>query len=217
VARRPTYHHGDLRNALVESALGLLAQKGTAGLSVAEAARRAGVSTAAPYRHFASRTELLSAAATALATELTSRLEATQAGLPRSDDDPAVAVEALVSLTRTRIEFSLARGMGLELIYSEELRGLDDPERQAVTRRLFELYLWPAMTITADAAAAGRLLRQTSAIAQGYLSLARSQPRMTPDQARELIDEAAEGVRVIAQAARVPGGGGEGAVEGRPG
>src|ERR1700745_1055600 len=46
------YHHGNLREALIRAALELIAQKGPAGFTVAEAARLAGVSPAAPYRHF---------------------------------------------------------------------------------------------------------------------------------------------------------------------
>src|SRR3954451_8317311 len=76
VPRRATYHHGDLRAALVTAALELVAEKGVAGLSVAEAARRAGVSSAAPYRHFASRTALLSAAATVAGRRLSEQMEA---------------------------------------------------------------------------------------------------------------------------------------------
>jgi len=49
---RRGYHHGNLREALVDAALDLIAQKGPAGFTVAEAARLAGVSPAAPYRHF---------------------------------------------------------------------------------------------------------------------------------------------------------------------
>lgn len=56
--RRP-YHHGNLREALVNAALDLIAQKGPAGFTFAEAARWAGVSPAAPYRHFRDRDELL--------------------------------------------------------------------------------------------------------------------------------------------------------------
>lgn len=54
------YHHGNLKEALVRAALELIAQKGTAGFTFAEAARWAGVSPAAPYRHFRDRDELLS-------------------------------------------------------------------------------------------------------------------------------------------------------------
>ena len=49
---RRGYHHGNLREALVEAALALIAEKGPAGFTIAEAARLAGVSPGAPYRHF---------------------------------------------------------------------------------------------------------------------------------------------------------------------
>lgn len=81
MSERATYHHGDLRQALIAAAVDLISAKGVAGLSVAEAARKAGVSGAAPYRHFASRTALLSAAATALATDLLEHLQMTAAGV----------------------------------------------------------------------------------------------------------------------------------------
>jgi AcrR family transcriptional regulator len=54
-----SYHHGNLKEALVRAALELIAQKGPAGFTFAEAARWAGVSPAAPYRHFRDRDELL--------------------------------------------------------------------------------------------------------------------------------------------------------------
>lgn len=53
------YHHGNLKEALINAALELIAQKGPAGFTFAEAARWAGVSPAAPYRHFRDRDELL--------------------------------------------------------------------------------------------------------------------------------------------------------------
>ncbi|MBI5504309.1 MAG: TetR/AcrR family transcriptional regulator [Deltaproteobacteria bacterium] len=57
------YHHGDLRRALVKGALELLAEGGPAHLTLRGAARRAGVTPAAPYRHFADKRELLAAVA----------------------------------------------------------------------------------------------------------------------------------------------------------
>src|SRR5512140_3079402 len=53
------YHHGNLKEALVRAALDLIAQKGPAGFTFADAARWAGVSSAAPYRHFRDRDALL--------------------------------------------------------------------------------------------------------------------------------------------------------------
>jgi len=56
---RRGYHHGNLREALIRAALDLIAQKGPAGFTFADAARWAGVSSAAPYRHFRDRDELM--------------------------------------------------------------------------------------------------------------------------------------------------------------
>jgi AcrR family transcriptional regulator len=57
------YHHGNLKEALLRAALELIAQKGPGGFTFAEAARWAGVSPAAPYRHFRDRDELLASIA----------------------------------------------------------------------------------------------------------------------------------------------------------
>jgi AcrR family transcriptional regulator len=53
------YHHGNLKETLIRAALELIAQKGPAGFTFAEAARWAGVSPAAPYRHYRDRDDLL--------------------------------------------------------------------------------------------------------------------------------------------------------------
>ncbi|PWB92367.1 TetR family transcriptional regulator [Methylocystis sp. MitZ-2018] len=54
------YHHGSLRQALIDAALDILAEGGPSALTLTEAARRAGVSPAAPYRHFSGRDALMS-------------------------------------------------------------------------------------------------------------------------------------------------------------
>ncbi len=56
---RRSYHHGNLREALVSAALDLISKKGPAGFTFADAARAAGVSPAAPYRHFRDRDALM--------------------------------------------------------------------------------------------------------------------------------------------------------------
>ncbi len=58
-----SYHHGNLRDALVEGALATIREKGVQHLTLREAARRAGVSQAAPYRHFDSKEALIAAVA----------------------------------------------------------------------------------------------------------------------------------------------------------
>ncbi|CAB5713351.1 Uncharacterized HTH-type transcriptional regulator yvdT [Delftia tsuruhatensis] len=75
-AVRDTYHHGQLREALVCAAVQLVAERGVEQLSVREAAKRAGVSPGAPFRHFANRTALLTAVAEQATTQLRQRVEA---------------------------------------------------------------------------------------------------------------------------------------------
>lgn len=58
-----TYHHGDLRRALIEAALELVDDHGVHGFSLREAAKKAGVAASAPYRHFKDRKALMTAVA----------------------------------------------------------------------------------------------------------------------------------------------------------
>jgi AcrR family transcriptional regulator len=59
-----SYHHGDLKNALIQAGVQVLAGKGVNGLSLREVAKRAGVSHSAPYAHFADKQALIAAIAT---------------------------------------------------------------------------------------------------------------------------------------------------------
>jgi AcrR family transcriptional regulator len=89
---RRGYHHGNLREALIEAALALIAEKGPAGFSFAEAARSAGVTPAAPYRHFRDRDALMADVARRGFESLRARLEeAWNEGRP----DPLKAFEAM--------------------------------------------------------------------------------------------------------------------------
>lgn len=63
VTAKTRYHHGDLRQQLISATRALVEEKGPDGFSVSEACRAAGVSTAAPYKHFQDRTEILQAVA----------------------------------------------------------------------------------------------------------------------------------------------------------
>ena len=63
MTERETYHHGDLRQALIEAALKIVSEKDVESVSLREVARRVGVSHAAPYRHFADKEALLAAVA----------------------------------------------------------------------------------------------------------------------------------------------------------
>jgi len=85
------YHHGDLRRALVDAALHLAAAG--AEVSVREAARRAGVSPGAPFRHFPSRDALMTAVAAEAQRRFRSEIEAALAAAP--SDDPLAQIRSL--------------------------------------------------------------------------------------------------------------------------
>jgi AcrR family transcriptional regulator len=81
-APRSSYHHGDLRAQLIAAVRDLVETHGPDGFSVAEAARRAGVSSAAPYKHFKDRPELLRAVASEGMDRLRDAMEAAVARHP---------------------------------------------------------------------------------------------------------------------------------------
>jgi AcrR family transcriptional regulator len=79
------YHHGDLRRVLIDAALQLVGEGGPEAVSVREAARRAGVSPGAPFRHFPSRDALMNAVAEEAQRRFRTEIEAALAAAPASD------------------------------------------------------------------------------------------------------------------------------------
>jgi AcrR family transcriptional regulator len=89
-ARRPLpppkpYHHGDLKRVLIDAALGLVEEGGAGAVSVREAARRAGVSPGAPFRHFPSRVALLTAVAEEAQRRFRAEIDAALSEAPAND------------------------------------------------------------------------------------------------------------------------------------
>ena len=76
------YHHGDLRRVLIDAALQLVGEGGAEAVSVREAARRAGVSPGAPFRHFPSRDALMQAVAEEAQRRFRAEIEAALAAAP---------------------------------------------------------------------------------------------------------------------------------------
>jgi AcrR family transcriptional regulator len=88
---RAAYHHGDLRQALLDVALELIAEHGPDGFTLREAARRLGVSHSAPYRHFIDKDALLIAVAEAGFAEL---YRSGRAASDAADDAPRSRLRA---------------------------------------------------------------------------------------------------------------------------
>ncbi len=86
---RERYHHGNLREALIQAALAMIAERGLAGFAIAELARVVGVSPAAPYRHFRDRNAVIAEVARRGFESLAADLAAATAG----QGDPLGALE----------------------------------------------------------------------------------------------------------------------------
>jgi AcrR family transcriptional regulator len=130
-ASKATYHHGDLRAACIRAAVELLEEGGEAALSMRAVARRAGVSPAAPYRHYADREALVSAVAAVGYRELAERLAA-------AHPSPSTP-EQLTSVAIAYVQFALDRPALFRIMFGEPC-DRDNDERVAATAAV-SLYL----------------------------------------------------------------------------
>jgi AcrR family transcriptional regulator len=117
-----TYHHGDLRRALLEAAVKVVEKEGVSALTLQTLARRAGVSSGAPYHHFPNRELLLAAIARDGLTLLVEEMKRSSA---ESGPD---AISHLTGLGRGYVRFALAHRGQFRVMFRPELRPLLDKE-----------------------------------------------------------------------------------------
>lgn len=121
-SQNAAYHHGDLRAALVQAGLAILDETGDAGaLSLREAARRAGVSAMAPYRHFSDKDALLAAIATVGFDRLRDRLIAVDREALECDEGvPGLEAlqEALIAQGVAYVAFACAQPALFRLMFA---------------------------------------------------------------------------------------------------
>ena len=144
------YHHGNLRETLIHAALELIAKKGAAGFTFAEAARFAGVSPAAPYRHFRDRDELMASVALR-------GFEQFEAALARAwDGGRPQAFAALDRLGAAYLEFARSQPAYYSAMFEAGVAaGANVPLREA-GERAFAVLRAAADAICAAAPAASR-------------------------------------------------------------
>ena len=113
-ARQQNYHHGDLRNALIVAAAELIEESGSVDFAMIDAARRAGVSSAAPYRHFKSKDALLEAVVHLAFYGLTESSRDAVEGLPKGSE------QAIVALGREYIGYIIAHPQFFDLMWGDK-------------------------------------------------------------------------------------------------
>ncbi|MCC3278402.1 TetR/AcrR family transcriptional regulator [Arthrobacter sp. zg-Y40] len=113
MAERSSYHHGNLRSALLEATIALVRERGPRGFTVAEAARRAGVSSGAPYRHFADRDAMLAAVAQQAFTELETYFAGLRLESSLGERAEQIAVAYLVFAREDPTRFAVMFGSGI--------------------------------------------------------------------------------------------------------
>ena len=167
---RRGYHHGRLKDALVEAARSLLTERGPGGFTLAEAAKLVGVTGAAPYRHFADRAALMA--------ELARRgfdlfAERMAAAWDRGQPDPATALARMGSayLAFAREEPGLYAAM-----FAEAPPPRREPDSSAAGARAFDQLVGATAAALASRGGsprdAGALALQIWALSHGVASLA---------------------------------------------
>jgi AcrR family transcriptional regulator len=132
--KKSGYHHGELRRALLDAGIAAIDKHGVDALNLRELAIRAGVSSGAPYHHFADREALLAA----IAQEGFGYLEA--AMIRERDAAPDDAASRLTALGRAYVSFATAHRGHFRVMFRGDLIG----ELVEAKPRAFQL-LWNAM------------------------------------------------------------------------
>jgi AcrR family transcriptional regulator len=186
MANLKPFHHGNLRAVLLDQALVVLRERGLEALSLRELAREAGVSHAAPRKHFADRDALLEAIAERGFVQLAQHLGEAAAKQP---EDFTAALHAVAS---AYIEFAAAGPGLLDLMFAAKVDSTSEAVRTAVANHLETLLRIASCGLDAGAYAAADIERLTlvlSASVQGIGALVTSR-RITVAQSEELIDDA---------------------------
>jgi AcrR family transcriptional regulator len=191
--RGKPYHHGDLKAALVDGAIELIAERGVRSFSVAELSRRLGVTAAAPYRHFVNRDELLAAVGI---RALASFGEALEARSPETDPPE----QRLASMAAGYVRFAAEQPALFGVVFGI---GLDKKERYPELRLAYEevegtIDSCVVELCGGDADAAEELAGAIEATAHGYAALLTDQPGLLdPADVDRAAEQAANATRAL--------------------
>ena len=148
--KRRGYHHGNLKEALIAAALDLIARKGPSGFTFAEAARAAGVSSAAPYRHFRDRDDLMADIARQGYERFEALLENAWAG---GRPDPRTALD---NLGKAYLAFARDEPAFYSAMFESGLPVTEDAGLAQAGERAFEILRQAAQAVCAELPSDGR-------------------------------------------------------------
>jgi AcrR family transcriptional regulator len=195
-----SYHHGHLRDALILAAAALIEEQGSLSFSITDAAKRAGVSSAAPYRHFHDRNNLLDNVRDLAFIGLHEALEATQ----KQHQDTLDTVATVIAMALTYLNYAREKRAFFSLMWEDH--GQMQPERQNLAHksRGFSLLLAsveahlvterPKSLTAEDRKAALTVATQLWALAHGVATL-------ESNQLLDLFDASAQAEAILAEAA----------------
>ena len=127
------YHHGDVRNVLLQQAENILTDEGPAGLSLRRLARLTGVSEAAPYRHFDGKDGILAAVAITAFERFAEQLETAAASTENHE-------ERIMALGAAYVQFAVENPQHFRLIFGRERPPLDQyPELRDAADNAFDV------------------------------------------------------------------------------
>ncbi len=133
--RKSGYHHGDLRAGLIEATRQLVEEKGPDGFSVSDACRLAGVSTAAPYKHFKDKSEMI------IAMVMEGMVRHRENMISSLDGIPPGTPARITALGREYVNFALNEPGVFRLKFGGFTDRLDDPKLQEAGEGTFTIVL----------------------------------------------------------------------------
>ncbi len=185
---RRGYHHGNLRETLIAAALDLIGEKGPAGFTFADAARWAGVSPAAPYRHFRDRDELMADVARR-------GFELFAAALTKAwDEGRPEPIGAMENLGRAYLEFAGKEPAYYTAMFEAQVAPDSDPDLRLAADKAFAVLRQAAEAVCAtlpERPPAGMVSLHIWALSHGIASLfargdaGRRKLPMSPEQLLE--------------------------------
>ncbi|MEL6573019.1 MAG: TetR/AcrR family transcriptional regulator [Pseudomonadota bacterium] len=130
--RKAGYHHGDLRAGLIEATRQLVEQNGPDGFSVSDACRLAGVSTAAPYKHFKNKGEMIVAVCVEGMERLKANMHSSVTDIPEGDP------RRMMALGKEYINYALTEPACFRLKFGGFTDGMDNEALKAAGEAVFQ-------------------------------------------------------------------------------